>query len=379
MYPPLLGDMYMNHICVETFQRVRYAGVYATGGYNLGQIQSTLLPYVLALNPLPGACFILGGTNDVANSGQPAGVFSLSFTAGLLRSIVSPLLNAGIVPILVTIPSRTDSTTFNTNAVKFNQWLRRYASTNGFPLVDMYTAVTATNGVWKSGYNFDSIHPNELAHKATAQQAISDGLTDIFPPAGSVLTSRSTVDLSTMLNDGTINQGLFTVDTNADGVADGLTKTGSTSVASVVAPTTADNINGNWQQLTRTTGGTGSATLQKQFTTGWSVGDVIAFSARVQTANIGTTQTKFYVRLFNAIPGGYTTLSGSNITQGFQGIQAWLSDVDDGLVYVEAPVPAGATTLYFQMQLDAVTNAGTPTLRVGEVTVVNLTTGGLLV
>jgi hypothetical protein len=77
-------------------------------------------------------------------------------------------------------------------------------------------------------------------------------------------------------------------------------------------------------------------------------------------------------------PGGFITPSGTSVTSVYHGLYGWSVDVD-GLVYVEAPIPVGATNVSYDMRLQDVTNAGTANLRIGELTIVNLTTGGLLV
>lgn len=373
LYQPMMGESFATALCVESFQRLRWSGSYATAGFTLTDIQATHLPSVLALSPAPGACILMGGTNDVGNIGR---AFSLSYSSGILKAIVASLLGAGIVPILVTLPPRTDGG--NPNTIIWNTWLRRYATLNGYALIDFYTACVAADGTWKSGYNLNTIHPSSIGQKAAAVQALADGITDMFAPVGTTLTSRSTADLSTMFNNGTINQGMFTVDTNSDGIADGLTAGGSAYTASIVTPTTADELNGNWQQFSRTTGATGLAYLSKIFSSGWSVGDVLAISFRVQTSGLNTTGCYATGALNISTPGGFTTPSGTSVTSVYHGLYGWTSDTD-GLVYVEAPIPAGATAVTWYQMLQDVTNPGTANLRIGELTIVNLTTGGLLV
>ncbi|MDT5057717.1 MAG: hypothetical protein QOF66_6083 [Mycobacterium sp.] len=286
LYQPTVNCSWATALCIESFQRLRWGGAYATGGFTLTDIQATHLPSVLALKPAPGACMILGGTNDAGNIGR---TFSLSYSSGILKSIVASLLGAGIVPILVTVPPRTDYPPSINNGITWNTWLRRYAALNGYALVDFYTACVAADGTWLSGYNANTIHPSAIGQMAAAREALADGITDLFPPAGLVLTSRSTGDLSTMFNDGTTNLGMFTLDTNADGIANGLTLVGSAVTATIVTPTAADELNGNWQQISRTTGATGLVYLNTSFASGWSVGDVLAVSFRVQASGLSTT------------------------------------------------------------------------------------------
>jgi lysophospholipase L1-like esterase len=179
----------------DSLQRIQYQGVYAQSGYTLTQIRDTYLPYVLALSPKPGACFVMGGTNDCANVGA---TFSLSYSAGVLQQIVSQLLNAGIAPILTTAPPAHGGgvTTFLANTQKWNTWVKRYAATNGFPLMDVYGAVAGPNGFYKSGFDNggDGIHPSPIARRAIADQSLADGIADLFPSGGlgGFLTSKST-------------------------------------------------------------------------------------------------------------------------------------------------------------------------------------------
>lgn len=376
-YQGYVSDVYLNHLSLETHQRIKYWGHYAKGGVSLTYMRDTLLPLLLANNPLPGACVIFGGTNDISGVGTLADsrTYSLSYSTGVLKNIINSLLTVGIVPILCTLPPRGDQPALNPTIITWNTWVRRYAAANGFPLIDVYAGVAGSDGSWASAaYTLDGEHPSMQGHRVISQQAIANGLPEIFPP-NRPATSRSTADLTNLFNNGTINLGLFT--TNASGVGTGLSYAG-TGTASIVAPVTSDNLMGNWQQIARATGNTGTAFASKTFSAGWSVGDVIAFSCRVQTSGIDTTLTPFSVYMTQAVPGGFTTPNGVSLTFLPEGLNSWTSDVD-GLVYREFTIVAGCTTLGFTMQMSAVPNAGTPWLRVGELTVYNLTTGGQLV
>ena len=372
---PGIDDSFLGHICLETFQRVKFAGVYAIAGYTQAQVRSMILPIVLTLNPAPGACFYVDPpVNDIG--------YGVSFATmkTTLKSVVASLLGNGIVPILGTIPPQYSTDDSALRAVQqWNTWIRRYAAQNRFPLLDMWTAVAGADGYFLSGYDSgDHVHPNSAGHRAIAQQAIADGIADIFPENGSVFTSRWTGDLSNLFNNGTLNLGMFT--TNSGGTGTGLTSVGSsTTTCSIDAPTASDKLLGNWQQLSRTTGNTGFIELVATLS-GWSVGDVLAVSGRVQTSGITTTGTTWAVGVDIAIPGGYTfpSPSGDTVTNVLVGCRSFISDIDDGLFYTEVMIPTGTTAASVSMYLSTPTNAGTCTLRVGELTIVNLTTGSLL-
>lgn len=360
---PVIGDMYMSQICMKTKQKVQFGGTFALGGTHLQVLRDTYLPQVLAMSPLPGACIIFGGTNDTANTG---GTWSLSGRAAILKDIVAGLVNNGILPILVAIPPHTDNTSFNPRVIAWNTWLRRYGSRNGYPLIDAYTACADATGNYISGYSDDGLHPTKKGHSAIADRAIADGIADAFPPQGRILTRRSTADTTNLFNDGSVNLGMFTVDTNADGIANGLSLIpGGPSTQSLVTPAGGDDLLGKWQQIARTTGNTGDMFMFCSIGSGWSAGDVIAFSARIQTEAMLTSNTAWSVALQTDL--------------GEAGCSGWNSDLADGLLYVEVTLPVANSLVWFKMAVAAVGGTGSPKLRAGEVSVVNLTTGGLLV
>lgn len=361
-YPHSLSYSWFDQLCISTDQQVQFAGIYATPGYRVDQLQSVHLPSVLALPTKPGACVIFSGTNDILQD------ISFATSKANLKAIATSLLGAGIVPILVAIPPVADTTPHNAASVLWNTFIRWYAGQNGFPLIDAYSAVVAVGGGIIAAYdNGDQVHLNPTGHKAIAQQAIDDGVHLMFP-ASAVKGSKSTADLSNLLGSGSVNYGLFTADADSDGTADGLTAYG-TGTPSLVTPTAADNLQGNWQQFARTTGQTGSAGIYR-YLNGWSPGDTIAFSARIQTDDVAATLTQLSVGIQHFDAGGPTV----------QFYGPWGGRADfDGTIYVEFPVPAGTTFLVFYAYLNDVFAAGNPTFRVGEVTIRNLTTQGVMI
>jgi hypothetical protein len=373
--PYRINDNFLNQICLETFQRVQFAGVYAHPSWTQAQVISTILPVVLALNPAPGACFYWDAPiNDIGAS------VSFAQTKANLKTVVAALLGNSIVPILGTLgPVYLTDDSKLAAVQQWNTWIRRYAAQNGFPLMDAATALTGADGHFLSaGLQLgDNEHPSPAGHRAIAHQAIADGIAEVFPPNGTVRTSRWTGDLSNLFNNGTLNLGLFT--TNSGGIGTGLSSNGTTTTTcSIVAPAPSDELIGNWQQLSLTTGSTGDISLYT-FLTGYSVGDVLALSGRVQTSGITATGSNWIAGLGIDVPGGYAypppgSGSATNLLAGC----SFYADVDDGLFYTEVTVPPGTADIYLQLFLNATTNPGTCALRVGELTVVNLTTGGLL-
>lgn len=356
---PAIGDMYLSQICMQSNQRVKFGGTFALGGTHLQVLRDTYLPMVLAMDPLPGACIIFACTNDVANTGS---TWSLPGRAAMLKEMVASLTDKGVLPILVAIPPHSDNAAWQPRVQAWNTWIRRYASTHGFPLLDAYTATAGVDGNYKASYSTDGIHPTPMAHKAIADRAIKDGIAEVFPAQPSVQTRRSTADLTTLFNNGTINLGLFT--TGSGGIGTGLNLIpGGDSVQTLVDPTEDDDLLGKWQELSRTTGDDGDVFLFNVLS-GWTAGDTLAFSARIQTEGIIASNTPWSVCL--------------QISDGEAGLSGWHSDLD-GLLYVEVPLPDDNDMVWFKIDMGPVGGTGTAKVRAGEVTIVNLTTGGLLV
>lgn len=356
-YQPWLGPIYLNQLHILSRQRIRYGGVYATGGYHMTQIRDTHLPQVLALSPAPGAAILFLGTNDIGNP--------LNYTQHIFKGIVAQLLDASIAPILVTIMPRDDATTNNPTVITWNTWVKQFALANGFFVLDAYAAVSLA-GAFRSGYSSDGMHPTPIGYRAIADQGITDGLPLLFPVLTQNLTSTLITDLTNFFNDGVNNLGLFTTDTDLDGVADGFTKSG-TGTFSLVIPSGGDGLSGNWQQIRHST--TGNTVFIQRTISGYVGGEQYRFSCRVQTSNISSTGRAFYLELKATVPGGYTYPNGSSGTSVQIGAEVWSADTD-GLFMVEFIMPPGTTALVFTAAIDAMSAGQDPQLRIGELTMV---------
>lgn len=380
-YLPGIGHSWIQQLPIQSYQRIRCdEGNFAVAGTLYADALATQLPQVLAMNPLPGACIIASGGNDVRLLAAPNPNFSTMVAT--LKTIVAVLVAAGIKPILWAITPDTyaspiSPTLYQANIHQWNTYIRRYAATHGYPMIDSHTAMADINGVYYAGYGDPSnaAHPSPAGQRLIAQKAIADGILDAFPPTALVHTARQINDLSNMFNDGTNNLGLFTLDSNSDGLGNGLTLVGP-ATCSLVAPTSQDNLHGQWQQMTVTAGN--QAHYYYTFSTGWNVGDLIAFSARVQTNGIEASGTTWNCSIINNTPGGFVTPDGTNVTVLYNGLVSWQSDIVDGELYVEFPILSAMTTMQLYVWVETVPT-GSATVRVGEATVRNLTQGGLLI
>jgi lysophospholipase L1-like esterase len=210
--PLQLGStQYLPWVGLLSNQRMTPIGFAAGPGITTATILSTHLPTVLAASPRPAACFVQGGTND---AGSFASV-PLATTIANLTSIYQQLMGAGILPILLTNPPRTDSPSGARAALgKINDWIVRYASANGLPLVDLWTGlVDPTTGGYLAAYDSgDGIHPNAAGAKQMGV-LINSAVATWFPNWAPRLAGYN-ADPNGHQNP------LFLTDGNADGVPD---------------------------------------------------------------------------------------------------------------------------------------------------------------
>lgn len=101
----------------------------------------------------PAVALVMYGTNDLA-----AGVDLASYRHNLDR-IVGQLLEAGVIPVLSTIPPRPLHRRANARVSGYNQVVKAVADERGIPLWN-YWAQLAGGDMVNSGISADGIHPN---------------------------------------------------------------------------------------------------------------------------------------------------------------------------------------------------------------------------
>lgn len=374
-----LSHNWLVQLCIASRGRLRYDGAYATGGYTLEQIRTVHLPSVLAKSPAPGACFIHGVGNDLIGGASDGASFVFANAVASWRSIVASLIANGIAPIAMTVApfygATTTHPTIRNNTFKWNSWIRQECDRRGIMLVDYYSAVTDIQGGYKTGLDSgDAVHPNGAGYKVISDKIINDGLLHAFPP-GSTRNAKSGYDGTNLWNAGGINAGIFATDANSDGLADGgLTATGTGLTCSLVNPTATDRIGGKWQQLARAASSTGQATINcNPWTTGFSVGDILEFSSDIQTENMVAAGTSWtYGILLQAV---------TDASEVFMGVSNYAADIDylnngGGNLSFQFQVPVGGAGMYWYAAINANPHASlVAKLRLGELTIRNLTTG----
>lgn len=358
---PLSGDNIFSAMCLRSSGRMLYGGRFAGGGQTLVSQQANFLPQILALtgSAKPGRCLLGFVTNDL---GASSGVgWSLSSTGATLQACVGSLLGAGIHPVLITETPRPDNATVNANVQTWNAWVRAYASMNGFDLLDFYAAaVEPTTGGWKSGYSSDNVHPLAAGVAAIATAVTPNYITRL--PLADVRRSKA-ADVLNLIPSG---QGLFLVDTNADGRADGLSDFSTGVTYSIIND---GLVAGKWQRIQRTSGSSGGSLCRFDITNNQSAGALLEFTGRFRASGFASI-TQSYFTTVEIRKSGATVLSAAPIYGVTQDI--------DGIFRQLITVPAGgmdAIRVNFQLGAPAAGAGGT--LDVAEVTVTPYASLGL--
>lgn len=339
---------WFSRACVASGQKMRFLRNAGVAGNTTAQCLARFDADVTAHDP---AVAVIGGgvTNDQGN-----GVSTATTRANIVAMVAAARV-AGIRPVLRNCPPVDTAGTgaFNTTALRraavdaHNAWLALYAASEGIPLIDIHRPlVDPATGGYKSGYTSDSVHPTAAATAIVASDVASH-LPAMF--IGEPYLPRSIADGANILTN-----GVFTGDSNADGVANNWTGVGGGLSAKSLIAGTGDVV-GNWQQ------GTCSGSLgyfEQVKSTGYAVGDRIAFMGRV-TKDAGVAV---------AVKVNFQSASAS-----FFPIKDWTEAITNGMFYMEAVVPTGTTGL--QVQITANTAAGS--FQFAQLAVVNLTTLGI--
>lgn len=330
-------------LSMQRIKHLRNAGVASeTVAQMLARLQTDVISYD------PAKCLFMGGANDVGAS------FSVSTYGATVTQIYRQLRAAGIEMIVCSLSPRAGSPQ-GLNTMKANRWLQRFAEAHGLHFVDMYTPVVdASTGGFLSTYSGDGLHPNAAGARVLGQ-ALSDQLSAVYPKNAPFSAFWQT-DPTNL-----ITGGGFNVDTNADGIADNWSVSGAagTYTFSLVTDT---SVKGKWQQIQITVAG--SRFFNQTIASGWSVGDRVAFSGRVSTTvEAGSLSAYVIVAFTGGTPARFASLYNC------------AADISDGRFYYEGVVPIGTSAMSVQVQNNG---TGTGTIKVAELSLVNLTTLGLV-
>lgn len=321
----------LSEISGQKIRRVRNAGV-------AGQATSSMLPRlqsdVIAFDP--DICVLEVVTpNDIGQG------LTLTQTQTNIIEMIRQVQAAGVRPIVVLGPPN-DTAATRDRIVQTNAWLLDYANARGIATLDLYTPlVDVVDGTYLSTYTADGTHPNNAGQEAVATYLSTRLPADLNPTP--ILTSAA-VDANNFLNN-----GLFIGDSNADGIADSWTNSGTTS-PSLVART--DGL-GNWQQLTTTAA---TQYVTQNLKAGWAIGDTLMVAG--EWINDSSTGSLSVQLMFTGGTPYSQPRALSNRSQVFTTGRTF---------YMEVDVPPGTTTASLRLI------PGIGTVRFGRVTIRKIT------
>ncbi|MFI7587850.1 GDSL-type esterase/lipase family protein [Spongisporangium articulatum] len=110
----------------------------------------------------PSAMVLMGGTNDLRDD-TPADVI-----VGQLDEIVRGAEDHGIRVVLCTVPPRDE---YREQALALNDAIRSYAAGHDLKLLDLYSVVGTSEGLYGPGLSDDGIHPNAVGSERMAKLA----------------------------------------------------------------------------------------------------------------------------------------------------------------------------------------------------------------
>jgi lysophospholipase L1-like esterase len=309
----------------------------------------------------PTVVTINGGTNDFTFA-----VTSAQFRANI-KTLVAKVRAIGALPVLLTMPPVGGAAApQKLQIVQNNMWIMMYAQSIGIPCVDMYGIVTdpATGSYLSALDNGDGIHPNTLGHYKIGQ-VLATTLGSYFARIPRV--TRSNVDPSNALGAAGGN-GLLLASTS--GLATGFPQVADVSSGTAVNSLVTDTlVTGNMQRMAFT-----DATGARNLRPGPAVGlagsgslinenDIVRLTLVV--TNTGGMQFQASIQSL----GG-----GAQLT-----FTQFVYPVTRGIVVVpDFTVPVGASNLLIGLTATANPAPATGTCDFGQVTLTNLTTGGLI-
>ena len=329
----------------QRMRSVRNAGI---AGNTTTQMVARIDADVFAYSPQ--VLIFAGPTNDFQNS------IPSNTTRANYESVFQACLTNGTRLIVTTCPpiDVAGASPWNTTAlrragvIQHNLWLTEWAHARGVPVIDLWGVwAEASTGGWRTDatYTSDGVHPNYAAMWVAAG-ALVGTLPSVFDQAPRLV--ESTADTTDLLT----GRGLF-LGTTTPAFPSASWYKGGDATATVEDDST---IKGKWLKITGGSSGNTQVVLNSDMSTGFSVGDVIEFSGRVEK---------------DAAANSYVSLRN----QAYAVIAQSTSEARDmeGVFVCRATIPSGTTALKVIHLVDP---GGT--LRTAQIGVRNLTALGLV-
>lgn len=314
---------WLYRLCFLSHQRLRFRGENAVGGQTAQQAEASQLGAILSMSPLPRLCVIAVGSNNYqSNQAVDDGI------AAVKRMCVA-LANAGITPVLWTVPPRGDLPDSQNTILRWNYKIQMLRNQTGYPLVDANAALQNPTSwaITPSKATYDATHLTAHGCGLVAQYALKD------PKFAGALNQADGVPLLATFNwdpNNLLNGGLFANPPTGE-VADGVTEGTAGTCSRIFDDAT---IKGAWQVVTRA-GGSGDVNPATIGAMDVAPGDVIDITARVKikapnTPADGAWNNMLSIYYANSSWGGVTT----EFLMATNGL-----DEEDGTIFKTVVVP----------------------------------------
>jgi len=293
----------------------------------------------------PTALHLLGGTNDITG-GVPQAT-----TIANLRWMVRDAKRIGCVVFIGTIPPRDDTDVALDNIERLNVAIKSIAATEGAHLIDYHAAlVDPATGHFFSGLTSDQVHANTAGQKIMAVAAAAV-MNRTLPQGGLPVATCQYPTSPNRLG----TNACFLTDSNADGVPDYWTASGS-AAASTISLVDDPEFIGKAVQIEFTTANQRAITVPVVDTL-WDVGQRVAFCGKFKASvEAGSGIYRINLAFNNSTETNYGKLRPVNDTMcvDTEGV---------GYFYIEGVIPTGTNIIY--IQLNCVSGSGT--VKLGQI------------
>lgn len=160
------------------------------------------------------------GTNDAYKSGTPNFVPVVTYTSNMI-AIGRYIQSIGARPIFVSLPPRSDGGA--QYMAEYSRELEKLCLANNWFLSRRWRQLNDGTGAFISGGSHDTLHPYTHWLISEGQGLLSDmNSAGLFPKPPQLRSETNSLDFG-----GKFTNTFFLTDTNADGLADGVSKLGS--------------------------------------------------------------------------------------------------------------------------------------------------------